>query len=53
MTRKDFIQQAMIQMTGNAKMFSGNMHSRTGEIESIKESAVALADVADTITPFD
>lgn len=53
MTRKDFIHLAMIQMTGNGKIFSGNMHSRQAETDAIKESAVKLADEAETIAPFD
>jgi len=53
MTRKDFIHLAMIQMTGNGKIFSANMHSRQKEIDEIRDAAVALADAAQETAPFD
>ena len=53
MTRNEFIHQAMLQMTGNGKIFSANMHSRQKEIDEIRDAAVALADAAQETAPFD
>ena len=53
MTRNEFIHQAMLQMAGNGKIFSGNMHSRQKEIDEIRDAAVALADAAQETAPFD
>ena len=43
----------MLQMTGNGKIFSANMHSRQKEIDEIRDSAVSLADAAQEVASFD
>ena len=53
MKRNEFIHQAILQMAGNGKIFSANMHSRQKEVDEIKDAAVALADAAQETAPFD
>ena len=43
----------MLQMTGNGKIFSANMHSRQKEIDEIRDAVGRLADAAQDVAPFD
>lgn len=53
MTRNEFVLQAMLNMAGNAKLMSTNMHCVTSDSKAIAEAAKHLADAAETVAFFE
>ena len=53
MKRNEFIHQAILQMAGNGKIFSANMHTLQSSIDELKDTVRRLADAAQEVAPFD